>query len=438
MVRHGARHPRQTTARDGWPFGALSWRRSLGVVSARPIAEPKFELLRLKLVSGLRLLASELLSADSDPKSITLKLVTRRMRSDEVLIETLVRYGVPGVSLGLIVFAVFALFATVESSEHPAENARTQQRYEFQHPSTRATPGAAQAAVVSKPLFARIQAPVSAKRIDQTQQISVLNGKLSVRLASSPLGLTLAEIGKQSGIQVNVAPEIASVLISGELQAVPLVQGLATLLRGVDTHFLFRGEENTSSVLKAIWVSPSGKDPMLARTQAGTNPGTVVANTTSGQAGTISGSVVANTTSGRDFKSKAAENTSQSNIQVVTAEVTQELQDRDPRVRYRALATGSEHQLMLPVYALQQMASTDTDAAVRLLAMNLFAQHAEANPSIVRATAEVALKDGDVSVQAQAKDILDQLSAAARSNEELDQLSVAGRSNEKAPHAPQE
>ncbi len=101
----------------------------------------------------------------------------------------------------------------------------------------------------------------------------------------------------------------------------------------------------------------------------------------------------------------------------VKIKLTNALQSSEAKVRYSALATSLEKQIELPAHALQQMTSFDIDRDVRGLALTAFTQHPAVDASLVRATVQMALRDNDPEIQAQATGILEYLDLAARPNE---------------------
>ncbi len=98
------------------------------------------------------------------------------------------------------------------------------------------------------------------------------------------------------------------------------------------------------------------------------------------------------------------------------------LQDPDPNNRFRALQESEEQAITVPAHILQQIATSDRDGPVRILAMTKFAQASEMDPAMVKAVAEAGLRDSDLTVNAYARDMLEQLDRASRFNEEAPQL----------------
>ena len=95
------------------------------------------------------------------------------------------------------------------------------------------------------------------------------------------------------------------------------------------------------------------------------------------------------------------------------------LQDADPNSRYQALQESDAQGIVVSAHVLHQMATSDRDSRVRIMAMTKFAQDAEMDPSMVRAVAEAGLRDGDAMVSAHARDMLEQLDSESRSNDEV-------------------
>ena len=102
--------------------------------------------------------------------------------------------------------------------------------------------------------------------------------------------------------------------------------------------------------------------------------------------------------------------------------IQQALQDVDPRIRYHALAESDAQGIAVPAPTLQQMATSDRDPTVRVMAMIKFSQDPAIHPAMVRAVAEVGLRDSNAAVSEHAREMLEMLNQAARSNDEPPQL----------------
>lgn len=105
-----------------------------------------------------------------------------------------------------------------------------------------------------------------------------------------------------------------------------------------------------------------------------------------------------------------------------TPDVLSGLQDADPSIRIHALRESEAQGIAIPTYLLQQIATVDRDANVRMLALTKYAQDGSIDPAMVRSAAEVGLRDGDPTVSTHAREILEQLNQAIRSNEELPEV----------------
>jgi hypothetical protein len=104
------------------------------------------------------------------------------------------------------------------------------------------------------------------------------------------------------------------------------------------------------------------------------------------------------------------------------ATIQQALQDVDPRIRYHALAESEAQGVAVPAPTLQQMATSDRDPGVRVMAMIKFSQDPSVDPAMVRAVAEAGLRAGNAAVSDHARDMLVMLDQAARSNDEIPEL----------------
>jgi hypothetical protein len=98
------------------------------------------------------------------------------------------------------------------------------------------------------------------------------------------------------------------------------------------------------------------------------------------------------------------------------------LKNSDSNIRYRALADSDAQGIVLPAHELQQLASSDRDPLVRILAMNKFSQDPDVEPALVKSVAEAALRDADSAISAHAREMLEQLNQASRANEEIAQM----------------
>jgi hypothetical protein len=96
-----------------------------------------------------------------------------------------------------------------------------------------------------------------------------------------------------------------------------------------------------------------------------------------------------------------------------------DLQNADPGVRFDALAELDAQGITVPSDTLQQLATMDRDPSVRVLALTKYAQDPSVDPAMIRAAAEANTRDADPSVNANAHEILEQLSQATRSNDEM-------------------
>ena len=85
----------------------------------------------------------------------------------------------------------------------------------------------------------------------------------------------------------------------------------------------------------------------------------------------------------------------------------------------KTLSEMDEQGIAMPPEALQQMATTDRDPAVRALALTKYAQDPSIDPAVVKSAAEASLNDADPTVSANAREILEQVDQATRSNDEI-------------------
>ena len=107
---------------------------------------------------------------------------------------------------------------------------------------------------------------------------------------------------------------------------------------------------------------------------------------------------------------------------ILAGNIQAALQDPNPMQRLRALQESDAQGIPVPSHELRQMAMSDRDVQVRLMAMTKFSQDPEVDPSSVKAVAEAGARDGDPSIQAYARDLLEQLSQASRFNDEATQV----------------
>lgn len=114
--------------------------------------------------------------------------------------------------------------------------------------------------------------------------------------------------------------------------------------------------------------------------------------------------------------------TAEQDPRMIAGNIHLALQDPDPSSRYRALAESGAQGVTVPAHTLQQMATSDRDSSVRILAMTQFAQDPEIDLAMVKAVAEAGLRDSDLTVNAHARAMLEQLDRASRSNDEAPQF----------------
>ena len=302
--------------------------------------------------------------------------------------QMLVRFALPWLIFGAALYALYSAIWRGEStlSFTPAEEIVRQA------PVARAPVQSSFVTATNshRPVAeSRSQSPSgSAAATTDAQDISLTDGGISLRIENAPLHAVLNEITKQSGIAFRVSEQIGAASVSSNIRHMPLVEGLAALLRNFDVLFFFAADRREPNP-QTVWVYPKGRGqtlPVDARnTPANTNPSVV------------------------------------QDPQIVANNIHAALQDRDPNVRYRALAESSSQGVSVPSQTLRQMAMSDNDSAVRILAMSLFAQDPEMNVGEIKAMAEAGLRDGDVTVNAHARELLEQIENAARSNDEAPQ-----------------
>ena len=232
------------------------------------------------------------------------------------------------------------------------------------------------------------------------QQILVHNNRLSARIKQLSLDSLVSIIGTQAHVPIYISGEINSRNISGEVNEVPLAEGLLYLLREFDV-FLFYGDKPQSSTsLKAVWVYPKHVgESLMPRLINGTDSVAISHSVTQSQV---------NATPSTRIKINDPNN--------ATMEIVNALQSPDTTIRYSALATSIENQIELPQHVLQRIAESDAAANVRSLALSALIQNPLMDRTLVRNTAQLALKDSDLDIQAQAKGIIEYLDLAEKPN----------------------
>jgi hypothetical protein len=260
--------------------------------------------------------------------------------------------------------------------------------------------------------FSTTPGPITTSSIGTTnaaRQVVFHDGKLSVRIKSAPLHWLLSEISTQSQIAIHAPEELGSLPISGELDRAPLAEGLLQLLRGFDVFLFYGATEHSSSALKAVWIYPKRKGETLAPFPLAANGGKQGERDTPKYGAATS------------FVAQAG--LQMQDAAMATVELTRALQNPEAKVRFSALAASLENKIELPVHTLQQMAGSDPDREVRGLALTALTQNSEADISLVRTAAQMALRDSDPEIQAQAKGTLEYLDLAEKPNEDVSPLS---------------
>ncbi|MBI3900001.1 MAG: hypothetical protein HY308_17165 [Gammaproteobacteria bacterium] len=261
------------------------------------------------------------------------------------------------------------------------------------------------------PMSSSMPSPVNLAAMENgAQQIEIQDGQLRVRINNVPLSWLLAEIGQQSRIAIHASAELGSQPISAELAPTPLAEGLLHILQGFDVFLFFGTGESTTAqssapTLKSVWIYRKRKGETLAPyplTATGSNSGN---------------QETPKHTSGVDFATMAGLQTQDPAVAIV--ELSQALQSADAKIRFSAVAASLENKIELPMHLLQQLAGLDPDREVRGLALTALTQHSNADASMVRIVAQMALNDSDPDVQAQAKGTLEYLDLAERSNDDV-------------------
>jgi len=231
--------------------------------------------------------------------------------------------------------------------------------------------------------------------------VTVVDGRLSVRVQNRSLKRLLEEIADKSNVPIIVSTGVEDQRVSMQFENLPFDQGLQILFQALDTFFSFGVQGQASAALRAVWVYPPGKGHRVVPV-----PPEAWASTAE-MSEQLSDPEP-------EKRAPAVEVLIERQGKRALETVLQALEDGDEKVRYRTLYKAVNSGLTLSNALLEHLLVSDPSPVVRFLALDAIANVSGAQPESLRAIAELALHDPHVAIQSQAQEILDTLEAANR------------------------
>ncbi len=225
--------------------------------------------------------------------------------------------------------------------------------------------------------------------------IRILEGRVSWQFKDRSLAAIVDEIGRISGINFVVSPELNGVLLSGSVTDTPLTNGLAKLLEDHDTFFFQAALAGT----RAAWVYPAGAGHLMAPVplDSWASVDDLVLKLTDPDAGTRSAALDA----------LAVRLGTDATMHLVDA-----LSDPDDRVQLQALDSSVNHGIPLPPDQLQAVLSSgDPQVRRRVLDAMVYPHRLSATTTTdaLSTRLDEAVDDPDPSVSSHAKALLEEL-----------------------------
>lgn len=246
-------------------------------------------------------------------------------------------------------------------------------------------------------------------------QLTVRGGRMTARVQDAPLETVLREISRRVPMTVSIQGAVARELVSVQFRDLPVEEGIRKVLQGREYAIIHRtppfagagGQEQAGPREVIVFSGPgsetSGADAWMS-VGDGTGPPRVPAPGRGGggpKPGTLMGEL--------EEMGELEQMGELADEDELLPVVAQALEDRDPRVREKAMEVLEESLGPIPVRQLAHIAESERDPLMRSRALTLLAFRAEesAGPSLTR-----ALQDPDAEVRALASDLLTHLGLA--------------------------
>jgi len=244
----------------------------------------------------------------------------------------------------------------------------------------------------------------SARRDAPGPLVSIVEGRLTLKVVKRPLAVVLDALTQESGIPIVLGGGAGDDVVSIELRDIPWDEGIRRLLSGHDAFLLYGVEDKTPASLRAVWVYPKGGGKSLQPT-----PPEAWASTKE-----LEGKLADRD---RGVRARAYEGLIDREHERALDIVLRGLrEDKDAEVRSRLLYAALNKGLELPADLLVSLASGDGSEQVRFLALNAL----EGDPN-AGAIATTALNDPSPQVRIRAREILATLGDQVPSEDGLEE-----------------
>ena len=230
--------------------------------------------------------------------------------------------------------------------------------------------------------------------------LTIDGDRMSAWLERRPLSWVIQEVMARSQVTIKSSDRnFDRIPVSVKFKDLPLEEGLSRLLSGVDAFYFYRGRESARGVLRTIWVYPRGQGERLSPVSPESWASTREIEETF-RAGTAAQRI-------RALDAIIERRGDQAEEHILKA-----LRGTDESVRYRALQSAFNAEVVLPVDALGELLQFDALPQIRSMALSAIVSFWGHDRERSRWLVEQALRDRDEAVQAQAKAFLADMDAA--------------------------
>jgi hypothetical protein len=221
-------------------------------------------------------------------------------------------------------------------------------------------------------------------------------GRLSVRLQNTPIGVVLEELKLRTRIRIVVAEELDHAEISADWIDVPLDLALRALLTNYDAFFYYGGASEEPATLRTVWVFPKGRgstlQPVPPEAWVDSNEFEAVLADTDVRI--------------RQQAYEALMRRPDSRRHEVVIQTIRGVREKDEGLRQSIFSAALNRDLSIPPEVLLDTARFDGSEQIRWMALDALSQHA-----IAKEAAEMALTDASSAVRQRASEILVELTA---------------------------
>lgn len=243
--------------------------------------------------------------------------------------------------------------------------------------------------------------------------VSVQDDRLSVKVDQVPLWVVLAELGRQTGIKVDIEGSVSREQISVEFKDLPLEDGIRRILQSKNYALTYAkattsGDHFATSKLIEIRVAPKSSGPSIAK--ASKDPATVILGeeTKEVQERFLKEwkRVVLEAPDSKERANALEALGDKGEEEEILSIIVASLRDKDPHVRGVALSLLEESGGSFPLETLNDMALRDSSPYLRMTAIELLA---ETDERAALDTLKRAIKDPDPRVSHLAQGLIEDI-----------------------------